>query len=236
MCLIISSGFFLNGISQKKNYLSLETGYPFSNANQNIEQGMRTSGFDDSEVSSFLGLFGWTVTYPSNQNERAHFRMRAGHYIKNKTALEAGFGLVHAGTVKGYDEGSGSGNYLNMTSRIHNFYAAIVVSDSTRRIGFGIGPSFSFYKLTTSINGQPAIPKNYFLPGVMITTSLNLVSRKLWYLGFRTDLSFTAAAKIDEITIQGTNGNPKSSTFKSTRTGSFTGAIGLQVGIRFSNK
>lgn len=236
ICLLLSFGILLNISAQKKNYVSLETGVFFGNANQNIADGMRKSGFADKRTASFFGLFLWDTEYPIKRTDKSQYRIRAGHFIKNKMAIEAGFGLSYYGIVEGYDEGTGGAHSLAMTSQIHSLYAAIVLSDSTRRVGIGIGPALSFYKLTTSISGQPNTSKTSVLPGVMATTYINVISRRFWFLGFRGDLSLTTAAKIDEININATAGNPKSSTFKSTKAGSFNGSVSLHAGIRFTKK
>ena len=49
---------------QKKNYISFESGAYFGNANSNIETGMVSSGFGDTEMVSFLGLFTIDTEYP----------------------------------------------------------------------------------------------------------------------------------------------------------------------------
>lgn len=218
--------------AQNKNYISIEGGAYFGNTNSNIESGMVSSGFGDKESSSFFGLFNLDTEYPRKKTDKTSYRIKYGHYLNNKTAIEAGFGLSYYGTVDGFDNRDfAQSNYLTLTSNINTLYIAWVKTDSLGKAGFGIGPALSFYKLTTDINrGTTKQTNNYLLPGAMITGFWHFLAHPFWFLGMGTELSFTAPAKIDAITIT----TPTSeSTFKSTKAGSFTGNISITAGFRF---
>lgn len=179
-----------------------------------------------------LGLFTIDTEYPRKRAGKTSYRVKYGHYLNKKTAIEAGFGLSYHGTVEGYDEKNfAQSNYLTLTSNIHTLYIAWVKTDSLGKAGFGIGPALSFYKLSADINqGTSRETTNYLLPGVMIKGFWNFLSYPSWFLGMGTELSVTAAAKIKAIKIT----TPTSeSTFKSTKAGSFNGNISITAGFRF---
>ena len=223
---------FLLCNAQKKNYFSFENGVYFGNTNSNIAAGMVSSGLNDTEAADFF-LFTITTDYPRKKTDNTSYRVKFGHYLNDKTAIEAGFGLSYSGEVKGYDEkGLGqSSNYLTLTSNINTLYIAFVKTDTRGATGFGIGPAFSFYKLTKDINrGSIKQSKNYFLPGAMMNGFWNFVSRPSCFVGIGTELLFTTQAKIDEIKI---TTQTSTSTFKSTKAGSFNGNISLNAGFRF---
>lgn len=193
---------------------------------------MVTSGFGDKETVSFFGLFTIDTDYPIKRTGKTSYRVKFGHYLNNKTAIEAGFGLSYQGYVRGFDNRDlGQSNYLTLTSYISSLYIAWVKTDSLGKTGFGIGPALSFYKLTTDINeGSSIQSKNYLLPGVMVSGFWHFVARPSWFIGMGTELSFAAPAKIDAIKIT----TPTSeSIFKSTKAGSFNGNISITAGFRF---
>jgi len=220
--------------AQKKNYIAFEDGSYFGNTNSNIASNMTASGFADKSVVDFFGLV-FTTQYPVKRNDKSSYRIRAGHYLDAKTAIEAGFGLAYHGEVQGYDERYPSGsNYLTLTSHIHTFYIAWIKTDERRIGGGGAGPSFSLYKLTADANhGNAESAKSYFLPGIMVTGFWNFVHRPSWFLGLRTDLSVTAPAKINEIKVTSPYDASSVSTFKTVKAGSFNGCINLGGGFRF---
>lgn len=222
---------FLLCNAQKKNYFSFENGVYFGNANSNIAAGMASSGLNDTETADFF-LFTITTDYPRKKNDNTSYRVKFGHYLNNKTAIEAGFGLSYQGYVRGFDNKDlGQSNYLTLTSNINSLYIAWVKTDSLGKAGFGIGPAFSFYKLTKDINrGSIKQSNNYFLPGAMMNGFWHFVARPSWFVGIGTELFFTASAKIDEIKI---TTQTSTSTFKSTKAGSFNGNISLNAGFRF---
>ncbi len=218
--------------AQKKNYIGVESGAYFGNANSNIESGMVSSGFGDKETASFFGLFTIDTEYPRKRAGKTSYRVKYGHYINNKTVIEAGFGLSYYGTVDGYDDKDfAQSNYLTLTSNINTLYIAWVNTDSLGKAGFGIGPSLFFYKLSADINrGTTKQTENYLLPGVLITGFWHFIARPSWFVGMGAELSFTTPAKIDTIKIT----TPTSeSTFKSTKAGSFNGNISIKAGFRF---
>ncbi len=218
--------------AQKKNYIGVESGAYFGNANSNIESGMVSSGFGDKQIASFFGLFTIDTEYPRKKAGKTSYRVKYGHYVNKKTAIEAGFGLSYHGTVEGYDEKNfAQSNYLTLTSTINTLYIAWVKTDSLGKAGFGIGPALSFYKLAADINqGTTKQTTNYLLPGVMIKGFWHFLAYPSWFLGIGTELSVTSAAKIDAIKIT----TPTSeSTFKSTKAGSFNGNISITAGFRF---
>ncbi len=218
--------------AQKKNYIGVESGAYFGNANSNIEDGMLSSGFGDKETASFFGLFTIDTEYPRKRAGKTSYRVKYGHYLNSKTAIEAGFGLSYNGTVRGYDKKDfAQSNYLTLTNNINTLYIAWVKTDSLGKAGFGIGPALSFYKLSADINqGASRETTNYLLPGVMIKGFWHFLAYPSWFLGMGTELSVTAAAKIKAIKIV----TPTSeSTFKSTKAGSFNGNIFLTAGFRF---
>ncbi|MBK9660639.1 MAG: hypothetical protein IPO68_12225 [Chitinophagaceae bacterium] len=106
--------------AQKKNYIGVESGAYFGNANSNIESGMVGSGFGDKQIASFFGLFTIDTEYPRKRAGKTSYRVKYGHYLNNKTAIEAGFGLSYYGIVDGYDEKNfAQSNYLTLTSNIN---------------------------------------------------------------------------------------------------------------------
>ena len=217
---------------QKKNYISLESGAYFGNANSNLETGMVSSGFGDKESVSFLGLFTIDTEYPRKKAGKTSYRIKYGHYLNKKTAIEAGFGLSYNGTVDGFDyRDYAQSNYLTLSSNINTLYIAWVKTDSPGKAGFGIGPALSFYKLSADLNrGTAKQTKNYLLPGVMIKGFWHFIARPSWFLGTGTELTGTAPAKIDAITITTPSSESK---FKSAKAGSFNGNISITAGFRF---
>ena len=224
--------------AQKKNYFSVEYGAYFGNANTTIESNMTSSGFGDKQVADFFGLFTINTNYPRKEASKSSYRIRAGHQLNNKIAIEAGFGLSYNGAVSGFDDrtsGGGGGNYLTLASNINTLYIAFVKTDEQKVAGVGIGPAFSFYKLKTDMNnGNITQNKNYFLPGAMVTGFWNFIHRPSWYMGMRTDFSFTAPAKISEIKVTNPGNTSIVSTFKATKAGSFNGCVTLTAGLRFN--
>ena len=150
-------------------------------------------------------------------------------------AIEAGFGLSYYGRVSGYDEmPSGTyANYLSITSRINTLYVAFIKNNSARTVGFGAGPAFSLYKLTSVANYDPEQTKNYLFPGGMVTGFWNFLSKKSWFVGLRTEMSLTVPVKIDEMKVTNSSNPSFVSTFKSTKTGSLNASVTLNAGIRF---
>lgn len=230
--IVFSSIAFLLCYAQKKNYISVEGGLYFGNANSNIESGMKSSGFGDNESYSFLGLFEIGTQYPIKSANKTSYRVKYGHYLNKKTALEAGLGHSFYGTVDGYDNKNfAQSNYLSITSNINTLYIAWVKTDSLGKTGYGIGPAISFYKLTADLNrGASKQSNNYLLPGLMLKGFWHFIARSSWFLGMGTELTFSIPAEIDAIKIV----TPTSeSTFKSTRAGSLNGNIFFYSGLRF---
>lgn len=231
---------FIPTEAQKKNYFSLESGVYFGKANKNIASSMTQSGFGDTHIGSFswttLIAFGSSNTkYPSDNIGKLKYRIRAGHSLNTQTAIEIGFGLSYYGSVSGYDKMS-SGNYANrlwIRSRINMLYAVFIKNNSARTVGFGAGPAFSLYKLTSVANNDPEQKKNYLLPGGMVTGFWNFLSKKSWFVGIRTEMSLTVPVKIDEMKVTNSSDPSFVSTFKSTKTGSLNGSVTLNAGIRF---
>ena len=217
---------------QKKNYISLESGAYFGNANSNLETGMVSSGFGDKESVSFLGLFTIDTEYPRKKAGKTSYRIKYGHYLNNKTAIEAGFGLSYYGTVDGYDyKDFAQSNYLTLTSTINTLYIAWVKTDSPGKAGYGIGPALSLYKLSADMNrGTTNQTKNYLLPGVMLKGFWHFIARPSWFVGMGTELTGTVPAKIDAITIT----TPSSvSKYKSAKASSFNGNTFITAGFKF---
>lgn len=230
---------FLQAEAQKKNYFSLESGVYFGKANANIASSMTQSGLGDTH----FGVFSWGALltygsadthYPSDNVGKLKYRIRVGHNINSQTAIEAGFGLTYYGSVSGYDKAP-SGIYANrlwIKSNINTLYVAFIKNSSAHTVGFGAGPAFSLYKLTTISNDSDQ-SKNHLLPGGMITGFWNFLSKKYWFLGLRTEMSLTMPAKIDEMKVTNPSDPSFVSTFKSTKTGSFNASITLNAGIHF---
>jgi len=213
-------------LAQKKNYFSIESGTYFGNANKNIETNMIASHFSDDQTFDFFWLFSFDTKYPKKRNPRDGYRVRAGHFLNTKTGIEAGYGLSYDGTVEGYNNSTGS---LLLTSHINSLYVAWLKSDSIHSVGFGIGPTVSFYKLTTEINKSGnEKTDNYLLPGMMITGYWNFIHKKSWFLGMRSEMSFTSPAKIKEFEISGSISDSK---FRAMNSGSFNGSFTLVAGI-----
>ena len=237
---VLSIAAFLQLEAQKENYFSLESGVYVGKANANIASSMAQSGLGDYSKgnSNWIALLtGFGISggqYPFDWVDKIKYRIRAGHYINSQTALEAGFGLTYYGIVKGYDKTLGDlySNYLGIKSRINTFYVAFIRNNSAHSAGFGAGPAFSLYKLST-ISAVSERSKNHLLPGGMITSFWNFLSKRSWFVGLRTELSLTIPIKIDEIKITNTSNPLFVSTFKSTKTGSLNGSITLNAGIRF---
>jgi hypothetical protein len=217
----------------QKNYVSLEAGAFFGNANSNIGDGMNASGFGDNPTFDFFGLI-FTTDYPVKSIDGSAYRLRAGRHIKKNIAVEGGFGRSYNGLVKGYDEGSNyQANSLSLMSSINSIYFAFVFSDSSHRVGIGIGPAVSLYTLQTLKNNEAASKSSRVLPGVYITSYINIVNKKKWFVGFRSDLSITAPYKIEPIVLKNSTSTFESR-FKGTNAGSFTGVITMTAGLRFN--
>jgi hypothetical protein len=246
---------FLEVEAQKKNYFSFESGSYFGNTNKNIVSGMAQSGFDDSYTTTKepLDLIFFTIDYPTilhqypvdwEDNDKFKFRIRAGHFLNPNTAIEAGFSRNYWGSVIGFDRKSSGtndnsllrstiANYLQIDSRINTLYFAFIKNNNACTLGIGAGPSFSLYKLTSTLNLYNSQTKNYILPGGMVTGFWNFLSKKSWFVGFRTEMSFTIPLKIQEMKITNSSDPSFVSTFKSVKAGTVYKSVTLNAGIRF---
>ena len=103
---------FLQVEAQNKMYFGLESGVYFGKANANISSSMTQSGLGDYYISNssfidiLLGRGGIDHQNPRERVGKVKYRIRLGHYLTSKIAIEAGFGLTYYGSVSGYDKTS----------------------------------------------------------------------------------------------------------------------------------
>lgn len=231
---------FLRAGAQNENYISLESGHYYGNANKHISAAMTQSGFGDyrENNSSWIDFITGNLSrgqFPYAQVGKLKYRVRAGHWLNKQNLLEAGFGLAYYGTVGGYDKmTSGTqSNRLTITSRINMAYVTFTRSNPTHRIGLGAGPAFSLYKLRSVANNNPDQTKSYLLPGGMATGFWNFISKKSWFVGVRGEMTLTTPVKINEIRVTNTDDPSFVSTFNTTKAGSFNSSIALNAGVKF---
>jgi hypothetical protein len=216
----------------------------------------------ESTWSSILNFFNSDIPidyitnnhqYPVDweDNDKFKFRIRAGHFFNPNTAIEAGFSRNYYGSVTGFDrKPSGANNnyldrnsianFLEIDSRVNTLYFACIKNNNASTLGVGAGPAFSLYKLTsqyTFIDGLSTTynikTKNYILPGGMVTGFWNFLSKKSWFVGIRTEMSFTIPLKIQEMKITNSSDPSFVSTFKSVKAETVYKSVTLSAGIRF---
>ncbi len=228
LLVLLITAIVFTASAQNKNYLSIEAGGGFGNANANIFSAMQSSGFADKDYIDFF-IFGWETQFPKKVNDGASFRLRGGHFFKKNSGAEIAYGKTFSGTVKGYD--AGTNTYLFYTSDINILYAGMIFSDSVHRAGISFGPALSFYRLTRFVNRTEDQKNTSALPGGLVSAWFNFLNKKIWYWGVRTDLMLSSPVKIQSVSFSDPSGS--TAKFKETKAGSVAGSIDFVLGFRF---
>jgi hypothetical protein len=97
---------------------------------------------------------------------------------------------------------------LDITINTSTIYAAYLVKNKKENLAIGIGPALSICRITqqSTYSEKALSEKTELLPGANITAYWHFVNQKNWFMGFRTDMSITARAKIEPVTMSNYEG------------------------------
>jgi hypothetical protein len=230
------------GNAQNKSYVSIEYGATITGMSNSIANNMKANGFGDRMSLSLLPFFDLTVTnqYPITDARNGNYKIRYGYNIKTNTSIEAGFGHIYQSSVEGADASAGLVNALTINCNLSTAYAAYMWKNKKGNTAIGVGPAVSFCTITQGSSDFPGplssntlSNKSYVLPGVIFTGYWNFVNRKNWFMGLRSDMTITTAAKTEEVIITNPADKNFMSVCKSASTGAVMNTISLSAGIKF---
>lgn len=225
---------YLSGWSQKKFYLAGESGYFLSNTFSRLKSSMDAGRLADENNTSFLGLFTLNQTNPFVDDSKSGYRIKAGKRLNARHTIEAGFGHSVEGEIRGYNKGTGY--YLYIKAVVNTIFASWVFTDSSNRIGAGVGPCLNLfnysYHTTSSNSSVSETKKNQLCPGLLVNAYWNYLNKKSWFLGIKTEAILASGAKTGDITLSNSS-NSNTLTFKSATAGSLVWGLSLTAGIRF---
>lgn len=218
--------------AQSKNYLSIEAGMSLSGMTKKISDNMRTCGLG-SDITWFFILMPITDHYPKISTQSYNYRARFGHHINERTAIEAGGGVSYQATITGAAANGENANYLNIDVKFSTAYAAYMINNKKGNLAIGLGPTVTFCNIKQSSSSGELSNKNYVLPGAIITGNWHFINQKHWFMELRSDLTITAPAKTESVTI--INGVDKNfvTYSKSTSFGAAMCSFSMGAGIKF---
>jgi hypothetical protein len=224
--------------AQTKNYLSIEYGPTFSGMSDKLSKNMKDNHFGariDYDVFFFFFFFSGSTQFPKHDTRNENYKIRYGHNLKERVSVEAGFGHTYNTIVRGASVSGQDVNYLNISSDMSTAYAAYLWKNKKDNAAIGIGPAVSICKITQEdpTSGTVLSKKNYLLPGVIVTGYWNIINKKIWFMGLRSDMSITAPARTETVTITNPHDTHFVSVSKGTTIGAVTNTFSLSAGIKF---
>ncbi|HRH47605.1 MAG TPA: hypothetical protein PLP23_02565 [Panacibacter sp.] len=230
----------------QKNYISIETGFPFGGPAHKIESQMNASGFGDrisytlSDLSFIFDIFPGLGSiqinsqYPKSSNVGGKFWLRYGHELKNKNYLELSYGKIHSSKVEGFDQAGTDqlfdGNRLNYTNNVSALTAHYIFPGKNNSTGLGIGPALAFNSITREAN-YVSEKTNHLQPGISGSAYWRFINKKVFFMSLRGDAIMLAPVTIDAITVTSSKGY--NSTFNTTKVNSFIGDLTVSAGFKF---
>ncbi|MBZ5856928.1 hypothetical protein [Flavihumibacter profundi] len=235
--LILSSSI---SFAQKKHYISIEQGFTATQMGSQLMDYMSANNFNANKTYDLswlllgLGELSGTNQYPKQQKNIVNFRIRYSYQRNKKTAIEAGIGYLFQTSVEGAHVQNGQYNFLTIDARLSTFYVAYMVKNKKENLAIGIGPAFSFctIKQQTPYVEAPLTNKTQLLPGINTTAYWNFVNQKNWFMGLRTDMTFTAPAKIESVSITNHNNQYFVSTTSNGKISTLVYSISFVAGIK----
>ncbi len=224
--------------AQKKSYLSIDAGSTMTGMSKKLSNNMKANGFGDKiDYSIFFFFFlDGSTQYPTTDDNNSNFKVRYGYNISENRSVEAGFGGTAKTTVRGADASGNNVNYISISSKLSTAYAAYMWKNKKQNAAIGIGPAVSICNIKQA-DPYGTVPvssdKNYVLPGVIFTGYWNFLNKKSWFMGLRSDITFTMPAKTEELRITNSQDNSFVSVSKSTNIGAVMNTISLSGGIKF---
>lgn len=232
--LLLAASLGLSSLhAQNKNYLSIDGGLSFSGMSNKLSDNMKANGFGSDISGSFIFFFYFSTQYPIKSVQNLNYKIRYGYNINERTAIEAGYGLSYRTLVSGADGTDAEANYLDIKLRSTTAYAAFMLRNKKGNLAIGMGPAVAICNIQQSSSGGMLSDKNYVLPGGILTGYWHFINHKSWFMGMRSDMTITAPAKTETVTVT----NPVDKNFVSVSKGSSVGAVmnsfSIAVGIKF---
>jgi hypothetical protein len=212
--------------AQQKVYFTLKPGYAFIGIHKDLEDAMKSSGFDDNSYSFFGG---GPTAHPFSRRSDLGLIAELEIASNKKWSYTLGGGLTNWGEVLGYDS-IGIGNYLFL-----EFYNWIITPSVAYRYSnnkVSAGPALGIINFDPKQGAWDS--KTALVPGVSISNTFMGKKERRIKTGLFLQANLFINTHIKEITVshQGgfeSNGNPI--TYTSTLHRAKVNASNLQVGL-----
>lgn len=236
----------LNANAQKI-YVSIENGFTFGDPSNQIGNAFRKNGFGDTHYWN-LDLFGWESSdqkeYPKTTGNSISIfnRIRCGYKLGDQSAIEINFAMPRKSRAEGYDVNFS--NFITFENKVTDFSLLYVWNSKKKNIGIGAGAAISLFKLDikgetetetdvlyigfTSRNDSYSIKKNYIQAGIATTAYWRLISKPVFFMDLRSDLTYLSPVKTPAI-----DDSKTSAQFPSIRLNNFFGDVNIAFGIKF---
>lgn len=163
--------------NQSRVFFSVSLGPAFGNAKQDLVEGMKDSGLDDTMENYFSG---GSVKYPSGENYLV-YELELGYYIQGMHGMSLDYGTHSQCEVAGYQQ-TGLGNVVRLNSRTRFAALNYYISLDSRNHNFFAGPVFLFRTVKNDGGNNTSEPMHQNFPGVNIGYSGKILNKKWWFV------------------------------------------------------
>ncbi|CAN5791985.1 hypothetical protein BH10BAC2_BH10BAC2_47340 [soil metagenome] len=192
----------------QKNYISIEAGSFYGGPSTNIANSFKQYGFGDTKywlVDLFFFSFSGESKYPQTSGGNLAWRIRYVRELKNNHTIEVNFGQIHNSEVDGFDIAGTGNRHINFNNKVSLLSSSYMLNNKKHSLGIGAGPALAFYKLdisgyTEDTNKDTySMNNSYLQPGITVAAYWRFINKKIFFMDLRSDLTFLAPAKTNEI-------------------------------------
>lgn len=179
--------------SEGNFYITVSGGWSFLGPTKNIEDFMRSNGFDDTSPA---GWFGGAVDHPKTLIFPGG-NIQFIYFLNDKTGVTLSYGLLNNIEVDGYKSpSSGFGNYIFLKSRLHLISLAYTYQTANKMHSFSVGPAIVIHSSKDESAGNSSAKHNNVKPGVQLGYLPKLYSRKTWFVALDAHCSVSPKSEI----------------------------------------